>query len=43
MTISLEPETLVNLNILQSLVNNNIKRILIINGHDGSIAHIEMA
>jgi creatinine amidohydrolase len=45
MTISLEPETVVNLvrDILQSLVINNIKRILIINGHDGNIAPIEMA
>ena len=28
--------------ILQSLVNNNIRRILIINGHDGNIAPIEL-
>jgi creatinine amidohydrolase len=45
MTISFEPDTMVNVirDILQSLVNNNITRILIINGHDGNIAPIELA
>jgi creatinine amidohydrolase len=45
MTVSFEPNTLVNVicDILQSLVNNNIRRILIINGHDGNIAPIELA
>src|SRR3712207_8896654 len=37
MTISFEPDTMTNVirDILQSLVNNKIRRILIINGHDG--------
>ena len=45
MTISFEPDTMMNVirDILQSLVNNNIRRILIINGHDGNIAPIELA
>ena len=45
MTISLEPDTMVKViyDILQSLVSNNISRILIINGHDGNIAPIELA
>jgi len=45
MTISLEPDTVVNLvrDILQSVIRNNIRRILIINGHDGNIAPIELA
>lgn len=45
MTISLEPETMIRVvrDILQSLASNNIKRILIINGHDGNIAPIELA
>lgn len=45
MTVSFEPDTMMNVicDILQSLVNNNIKRILIINGHDGNIAPIELA
>jgi creatinine amidohydrolase len=45
MTISLEPDTMANMirDVLQSLVNNNIRRILIINGHDGNIAPIEIA
>ncbi|MFL6493610.1 MAG: creatininase family protein [Nitrososphaera sp.] len=45
MTISFEPDTMTNVirDILQSLVNNNIKHILIINGHDGNIAPIELA
>ncbi len=45
MTISLEPNTMINnvRDILQSIVSNNIKRILIINVHDGNIAPIELA
>jgi creatinine amidohydrolase len=45
MTVSFEPNTMTNVirDILQSLVNNNIKHILIINGHDGNIAPIELA
>jgi creatinine amidohydrolase len=45
MTISLQPETMLALifDILQSLVDNKISRILIINGHDGNIAPIELA
>jgi creatinine amidohydrolase len=45
MTTSLEPETMIAVvhDILQSLVSNKIARILIINGHDGNIAPIELA
>ena len=45
MTISLEPETMIAVvrDILLSLVSNGVKRILIINGHDGNIAPIELA
>lgn len=44
-TISLKPETIVNVikEILQEVVRNGIKKILIINGHDGNIAPIELA
>jgi len=45
MTVSFEPDTMTNVirDILQSLINNNINHILIINGHDGNIAPIELA
>lgn len=45
MTVSFEPDTMMKVicDILQSIVNNNIRRILIINGHDGNIAPIELA
>ena len=45
MTITLEAATLIQAveNICSSLINNGIKRILIINGHDGNIAPIESA
>ena len=45
MTISLEPETLVKIihDMLMSLIGNKIRRILIINGHDGNVAPIELA
>ena len=43
--ISLEAETLIRLinNVLSSLVKHKIHKVLIINGHDGNIAPIEMA
>jgi creatinine amidohydrolase len=45
MTISLQSDTLVKIifDIISSLIANNIKRILIINGHDGNIGPIESA
>lgn len=45
MTISLEASTLINIieEIFKSLIDNGIKKILIINGHDGNIAPIEIA
>lgn len=45
MTISLEPETMIGVirDILQSVIDNNVYRILIINGHDGNIGPIESA
>jgi creatinine amidohydrolase len=45
MTMSLNPDTLVGVisDLLLSLVKNNISKILIINGHDGNIAPIEIA
>lgn len=45
MTVSLQFETAVNimLDIFSSLIANNIKRILIVNGHDGNIGPIESA
>ncbi|WP_041073311.1 creatininase family protein [Bacillus sp. OxB-1] len=44
-TISLQPETIVNLikEVLTEVIRNGIKKILIINGHDGNIAPIELA
>jgi creatinine amidohydrolase len=45
MTISLDYKTMISVieNLLTSLVKNNIKKILVINGHDGNIAPIEAA
>ncbi len=45
MTISLQSGTVVRIiqDICQSLIKNGIQRILIINGHDGNIAPIEVA
>jgi len=45
MTISLQSGTVVRIiqDICQSLVKNSVQRILIINGHDGNIAPIEIA
>jgi creatinine amidohydrolase len=44
-TVSLSPETIINVikDILLEVVRNGIKKILIINGHDGNIAPIELA
>jgi creatinine amidohydrolase len=45
MTISLGTNTLISLieNLLESVYNNGVHKILIINGHDGNIAPIEIA
>ncbi len=45
MTISINPNTLINVisDLFTSLITNNINRILVINGHDGNIAPIEIA
>src|SRR5918996_5283730 len=45
MTISLDPKTMISVieNLLESLVKNNVNKILVINGHDGNIAPIEAA
>ncbi len=45
MTMSLEPSTLISImfDIFLCLKNNGIRRILVINGHDGNIAPIEVA
>ena len=45
MTMSINPETLVGIisDLLTSLIQNKIRRVLIINGHDGNIAPIEIA
>jgi creatinine amidohydrolase len=45
MTISLDTDTLISIieNIIESIYNNGIHKILIINGHDGNIAPIEIA
>ena len=45
MTMSLQPDTLVKVieDLFLSLVRNKISRILVINGHDGNIAPIELA
>jgi creatinine amidohydrolase len=45
MTMSLEPHTLVMVieDLLRSIIRNGIRRILIINGHDGNSAPIELA
>ena len=45
MTISIGTNTLISIieNILESIYNNGIHKILIINGHDGNIAPIEIA
>ncbi|MBI5606460.1 MAG: creatininase family protein [Deltaproteobacteria bacterium] len=45
LAISLQPETLIALlkDILRSVVKNGIKKIFIMNGHDGNISPIEIA
>jgi creatinine amidohydrolase len=45
MTMSINPETLVGIisDLLSSLIQNKIRRVLIINGHDGNIGPIEVA
>jgi len=45
LTITIDTNTLINLiqNLLESLYNNGIYHILIINGHDGNIGPIEIA
>ena len=45
MTISLDANTIINLiqDILSSIIKHGIKRILILNGHDGNIAPLEIA
>jgi creatinine amidohydrolase len=45
MTMSLQPATMTMViqDILESLIKNHIKRILILNGHDGNIGPIEVA
>jgi len=43
--MSINPETLVGIisDLLSSLIQNKIRRVLIINGHDGNIGPIEIA
>jgi creatinine amidohydrolase len=43
--VSLQPETITNIikEVLQEVIRNGIKKIIIINGHDGNIAPIELA
>jgi creatinine amidohydrolase len=43
--MSINPETLVGLicDLLSSLVQNHVSRVLIINGHDGNIGPIEIS
>jgi creatinine amidohydrolase len=45
MTISIATNTLISLieNLLESVYNNGVHKILIINGHDGNIGPIEIA
>lgn len=45
MTINIDPNTFIKFieDILESLISNGIKKFLIINGHDGNIAPIEIA
>ncbi len=45
MTMSLEPRTLESLieDLFNSLIKNGIKRVLVLNGHDGNIAQIQSA
>jgi creatinine amidohydrolase len=45
MTMSLEPSTMISIieDIFSSLIKNGIKKIIVINGHDGNISPIEIA
>src|SRR5918994_4508681 len=45
MTMSINPETMIGIisDLLSSLDHNKIRRVLIINGHDGNIGPIEIA
>ncbi len=45
MTMSLEPSTMISIieDIFFSLVKNGVKKIIVINGHDGNISPIEIA
>ena len=45
MTISIDTNTLISIieNLLESIYNNGLHKILIINGHDGNVAPIEIA
>jgi creatinine amidohydrolase len=45
LTLSLSPETLARAitEILEGVVRNGIRRVLVVNGHDGNIASIELA
>jgi creatinine amidohydrolase len=45
MTITLQPDTLVRVifDLMKSLIDNNIKRIVVLNGHDGNIGPLELA
>ncbi len=45
MTMSFQPATMIMViqDILESLIKNHVKRILILNGHDGNIGPIEVA
>jgi creatinine amidohydrolase len=45
MTISIDTNTLISIteNLLESIYNNGVHKILIVNGHDGNIAPIEIA
>ena len=44
-TLSLQPQTLIQVlqDILESVIKNGVKRIFIMNGHDGNIEPIELA
>ena len=45
MTMSLKPSTMISIieDIFLSLIKNGVRKILVINGHDGNIAPIEIA
>src|SRR5437867_406306 len=45
LTLSLSPETMVSVivDVCESLIENDLRRIVIVNGHDGNVPAIEMA